>query len=161
MANSLNRVQVIGNLGADPEIRQTQSGDPIANFRIAASDSWKDKSSGEWKEKTEWIPVVAFGHSAKYAEQYLRKGMKVFVEGQFTTRKWTDQNGNDRYSTEVTISGFKGQVINLTPKSDADRQDSGSSSRSQSQSGGNGGGGGGYGGGYGAEEEIPFSMEWR
>ena len=160
MANSLNRVTIIGNLGADPEIRQTQSGDPIANLRVAVSDSWKDKSSGEWKEKTEWVPVTAFGQSAKYAEQYLRKGMKIYAEGAYTTRKWTDQNGNDRYSTEVTISAFKGQILNLTAKSDGDRQDSGSSSRSQTQtssSGGGGGYGGGSGGGYSdLDDTIPF-----
>jgi len=156
VANSLNRVTVIGNLGADPEIRQTQSGDSIANLRVAVSESWKDKASGEWKEKTEWVPVTAFGQPAKYAEQYLRKGMKVLCEGQFTTRKWADKDGNDRYTTEVTVSGFKGQIMNLSPKSDGDR-DTSSSNRSQSQSGGNSGGG------YGAldDDSIPFLYEWR
>lgn len=156
MANSLNRVTIIGNLGADPEIRQTQSGESIANLRVAVSDGWKDKASGEWKEKTEWVPVTAFGQPAKYAEQYLRKGMKIYCEGQFTTRKWQDQSGNDRYSTEVTVSGFKGQIINLSPKSDGD---SNSSNRSESRSSGSQSSGGGY--GAAIDDEIPFEMAWR
>lgn len=156
----LNKVQLIGNLCADPEIRKTQSGDPIANLRVATSERWTDRGSGEKREKTEFHNVVIFGGLAKIADQYLKKGSKVYLEGSLQTRKWQDKDGNDRYSTEVVLQNFGGNLIMLSGKSDGDRQDSGSSSRSQSQSGSSGGGGS-YGGGYGAEEEIPFSMEWR
>jgi single-strand DNA-binding protein len=150
MAGSLNKVRLIGNLCADPEIRKTQSGDPIANLRVATSESWKDKN-GDRKEKSEFHNVVIFGGIAKVAEQYLRKGMKIFLEGSLQTRKWQDQNGNDRYSTEVVIQNFGGQMIMLGGKSDGDRQDSGPSSRSETQTSGSVGG---YGNDY--DSEIPF-----
>jgi single-strand DNA-binding protein len=114
MAGSVNKVILIGNLGADPEIRRTQDGRPIANLRIATSDSWKDKSTGERKEKTEWHRVVIFNENlCRIAEQYLKKGSKVFIEGALQTRKWQDQSGQDRYSTEVVLQGFRGELTLL------------------------------------------------
>jgi single-strand DNA-binding protein len=111
MAGSVNKVILIGNLGADPEIRHTQDGRPIANLRIATSESWRDKATGERKEKTEWHRVVIFNENlCRIAEQYLKKGSKVFVEGQLQTRKWQDQSGQDRYSTEVVLQGFRGEL---------------------------------------------------
>jgi single-strand DNA-binding protein len=111
MAGSVNKVILVGNLGADPEIRRLNSGDPVVNFRLATSETWRDKNTGERKEKTEWHNVVIFNDSlAKVAEQYLKKGMKVYVEGQLQTRKWQDQSGNDRYSTEVVLQKFRGEL---------------------------------------------------
>lgn len=118
MAGSVNRVIIIGNLGADPEIRHTNDGRPIANLRIATSESWRDKSTGERKEKTEWHSVVIFSEGlCKIAEQYLRKGSKVYLEGQLQTRKWQDRDGNDRYSTEVVLQGFNATLVMLDGKS--------------------------------------------
>jgi single-strand DNA-binding protein len=114
MAGSVNKVILIGNLGADPEIRRTQDGRPIANLRIATSDSWKDKNTGERKEKTEWHRVVIFNENlCRIAEQYLKKGSKVFIEGALQTRKWQDQSGQDKYSTEVVLQGFRGELTLL------------------------------------------------
>jgi single-strand DNA-binding protein len=114
MAGSVNKVILVGNLGADPEIRRTQDGRPIANLRVATSDSWKDKATGERKEKTEWHRVVIFNENlCRIAEQYLKKGSKVFIEGQLQTRKWQDQSGQDRYSTEVVLQGFRGELTLL------------------------------------------------
>ena len=138
MAYALNKVMLIGNLGKDPEVRYTQDGRPIANLTIATSDSWNDKQ-GQRQERTEWHRVVIFGKLAEIAQQYLTKGQKIYIEGKLQTRKWTDQQGADRYTTEVMISGFDGQLIMLSPRG-----------------GGGGGGGGGFGGppqdagGYGA-----------
>src|SRR5205085_453156 len=107
MAGSVNKVILVGNLGADPEIRRTQDGRPIANLRVATSENWRDKASGERRERTEWHRVVIFSEGlAKIAEQYLKKGAKVYLEGQLQTRKWTDQQGIERYSTEVVLQGF-------------------------------------------------------
>src|SRR4030042_1821175 len=107
MAGSVNKVILIGNLGAAPEIRHTQDGRPIANLRVATSESWRDKASGERKERTEWHRVVIFNEGlAKIAEQYLKKGSKVYLEGQLQTRKWEDQRGQERYPTEVVLQGF-------------------------------------------------------
>lgn len=118
MAGSVNKVILVGNLGKDPEIRRTQDGRPIANLRIATSESWKDKNSGERKEKTEWHSVVIFNENlCKIVEQYLRKGSKVYIEGQLQTRKWQDQQGQDRYSTEVVLQGFNGTLTMLEGKS--------------------------------------------
>ena len=115
MSGSLNKVMLIGNLGADPEIRRTGSGDPIANLRIATSESWRDKQTGERKERTEWHTVVIFNEGlAKVAEQYLKKGMKIYVEGQLQTRKWQGSDGQDRYTTEVVLQRFRGQMEMLT-----------------------------------------------
>jgi len=114
MAGSVNKVILIGNLGADPEIRRTQDGRPVANLRLATSESWKDKTTGERKEKTEWHRVVIFNENlCRIAEQYLKKGSKVFIEGALQTRKWQDQSGQDRYSTEVVLQGFRGELTLL------------------------------------------------
>jgi single-strand DNA-binding protein len=114
MAGSVNKVILVGNLGRDPEIRRTQDGRPIANLRIATSESWRDKATGERREKTEWHSVVIFNENlCKVAEQYLKKGSKVYIEGQLQTRKWQDQSGQDRYSTEVVLQGFNGQLTML------------------------------------------------
>ena len=114
MAGSVNKVILIGNLGADPEIRRTQDGRPIANLRIATSESWRDKATGERKEKTEWHRVVIFNEGlCKVAEQYLKKGSKIYIEGQLQTRKWQDQSGQDKYSTEVVLQGFNSVLTML------------------------------------------------
>jgi single-strand DNA-binding protein len=114
MAGSVNKVILIGNLGADPEIKRTQDGRPIANLRIATSETWRDKNSGERKEKTEWHRVVIFSEGlCKIAEQYLKKGAKVYIEGQLQTRKWTDQNNVERYSTEVVLQNFNSTLTML------------------------------------------------
>lgn len=130
MAGSVNKVILIGNLGADPEIKRTQDGRPIANLRLATTDTWRDKNSGERKEKTEWHRVVIFNEGlCKVAEQYLKKGAKVYVEGQLQTRKWTDQSGVEKYSTEVVLQNFNSTLTML-----------------DGRAGGGSGGGGGYGG---------------
>ncbi len=114
MAGSVNKVILVGNLGADPEIRRTQDGRPIVNLRVATSDTWRDKATGERKERTEWHRVVIFSEPlAKVAEQYLKKGAKVYIEGQLQTRKWQDQQGQERYSTEVVLQGFNSQLTML------------------------------------------------
>src|SRR3977135_2882752 len=114
MAGSVNKFILIGNLGADPEIKRTQDGRPIANLRIATSETWRDKNSGERKEKTEWHRVVIFSEGlCKIAEQYLKKGAKVYIEGQLQTRKWTDQNNVERYSTEVVLQNFNSTLTML------------------------------------------------
>ena len=125
MAGSVNKVILIGNLGRDPEVRTLQNGNKVANLSLATSESWKDKSSGERKEKTEWHRVVIFGNLADIAEKYLKKGSKVYVSGSLQTRKWTDQSGTEKYTTEVVLQGFGGELTMLDGK------------------GGGGGGGGG------------------
>lgn len=121
MAGSLNKVQLIGNLGQDPEVRSLNNGGKVVNLSIATSESWRDKNSGERREKTEWHRVVIFSEGlAKVAEQYLRKGAKVYVEGQLQTRKWQDQNGNDKYSTEVVLQGFGCALTMLDGRRDGD-----------------------------------------
>lgn len=121
--NDLNQVTVTGRLGADPEIRRTQSGTPIANLRVAVSQSWRDKNSGERKERTEWIPVVIYSEGlCKVAEQYLRKGSRVLIQGEWKTRKWADQSGNDRYTTEVTLQGFDAKLLMLDGPNGGERQ---------------------------------------
>jgi len=114
VAGSVNKVILVGNLGKDPEIRAMQSGDKVANFSIATSESWKDKATGERREKTEWHRVVIFNEGlCRIAEQYLKKGAKVYLEGQLQTRKWQDKEGQDRYSTEVVLQGFNSQLTML------------------------------------------------
>ena len=114
MAGSVNKVILIGNVGADPEIRRTQDGRPIANLRIATSESWRDRNSGERREKTEWHTVVVFSEPlCKVIEQYVKKGAKLYIEGALQTRKWQDQNGNDRYSTEIVLQGFNSTLTML------------------------------------------------
>lgn len=156
MAASLNKVMLIGNLGKDPESRNTQSGSLIVNLTVATSETWKDRQSGEKKEKTEWHRVVIFNeHLGKIAEQYLRKGSKVYLEGQLQTRKWTDQSGQDKYTTEIVLTAYKGEIVML---SSADRHGEG-------QGGGqrqNGNGGQRQGSGWDRpqendlDDEIPF-----
>ena len=122
MAGSVNKVILIGNVGADPEIRRTQSGAAIANLRIATSESWRDKNSGERKEKTEWHTVVVFNEGlTKIVEQYVKKGSKLYLEGSLQTRKWQDQSGNDRYSTEVVLQAFNGTLTLLDGPKGEDR----------------------------------------
>jgi single-strand DNA-binding protein len=134
MAGSVNKVILIGNLGRDPEVRTFQNGGKVCNLRIATSETWKDRTSGERREKTEWHSVAIFSEPlARIAEQYLKKGSKVYIEGQLETRKWQDQSGQDRYSTEVVLRPYRGELTLL------DGRDGGGSS---------GGSGGGYGGGY-------------
>lgn len=141
MAGSVNKVIIVGNLGRDPEVRTFQNGGKVCNLRIATSENWKDRTTGERKERTEWHSVAIFSEPlARIAEQYLRKGSKVYIEGQLETRKWQDQSGQDRYTTEVVLRPYRGELTLL------DGRDGGSS-------GGGGGGGGGYmedqsGGGY-------------
>lgn len=114
MSGSLNKVMLIGNCGADPEIRRTQDGRPIANLRIATSETWRDKHTGERKEKTDWHQVVVFNEAlCKVIEQYVKKGAKLYIEGALQTRKWQDNNGNDRYSTEVVLQGFNATLTML------------------------------------------------
>ena len=146
MAGSVNKVILVGNLGKDPEVRRMTSGDPVVNLSIATSETWRDKASGEKKEKTEWHRVVIFNKNlADVAEKYLKKGAKVYVEGQLQTRKWTDKDGAEKYSTEVVLQNFRGELTMLDSR-----------------------GGGGDGGGRGAgeapasfqrdemDDEIPF-----
>ncbi len=129
MAGSVNKVILIGNLGADPEIRRTQDGRPIANLRIATSESWKDKNTGERKEKTEWHRVVIFSEGlCRIAEQYLKKGSKVYIEGQLQTRKWQDKDGHDKYSTEVVLQGFNSTLTMLDGRSGGGGASAGSDS---------------------------------
>jgi len=114
MAGSVNKVILVGNLGKDPEVRRMTSGEPVVNLSVATSDSWRDKATGERKERTEWHRVVIFNENlAKVAEQYLRKGSKVYLEGSLQTRKWTDKDGADKYSTEVVLQRFNGTLVML------------------------------------------------
>ena len=137
MAGSVNKVILVGNLGRDPEVRTFQNGGKVCNLRIATSENWKDRNTGERREKTEWHSVAIFSEPlARIAEQYLRKGSKVYIEGQLETRKWQDQSGQDRYSTEVVLRPYRGELTLLD-------------SRGEGGGGGGGYGGGGQGGGYG------------
>jgi single-strand DNA-binding protein len=161
MSGSVNKVILVGNLGRDPEIRRTQDGRPIANLRIATSENWRDKNTGERKERTEWHTVVIFNEGlCKVAEQYLRKGSKIYIEGQLQTRKWQDQSGQERYSTEVVLQGFNSVLTMLDT-----RQGGGGGDFASSGGGGDfgssgpmqgGGGGGGRGMGSDMDDEIPF-----
>jgi single-strand DNA-binding protein len=119
MAGSVNKVILVGNLGADPEIRSLNSGDRVANLRVATSETWRDKSSGERKEKTEWHRVVIFNDNlVKVAEQYLRKGSKIYLEGSIQTRKWADQSGVEKFSTEIVLQKFRGELTMLDGRGD-------------------------------------------
>jgi single-strand DNA-binding protein len=126
MAGSVNKVILVGNLGADPEIRSLGSGDRVANLRIATSETWRDRSSGERKEKTEWHRVVVFNENiVKVCEQYLRKGAKVYVEGSIQTRKWVDQAGVEKYSTEIVLQKFRGELTMLDGRGDTEQGEGG------------------------------------
>ena len=134
MAGSVNKVIIIGNLGRDPEVRTFQNGGQVCNMRIATSESWRDKNSGERKERTEWHNVVIFNeHLIKVAEQYLRKGSKVYVEGQLETRKYEDRDGNERYTTEVVLRPYRGE-LNILSSRDGDDDDGGEERGSRRES---------------------------
>jgi single-strand DNA-binding protein len=166
MAGSVNKVILVGNLGKDPEIRRTQDGRPIANLSVATSENWRDKATGERKEKTEWHRVVIFNEGlCKVAEQYLKKGAKVYIEGQLQTRKWTDQAGVEKYSTEVVLQGFNSTLTMLDGRSGGGGgsfagEDSGGDfgaaapSSAPRRAAGGGGGGGGRNGDM--DDDIPF-----
>jgi len=155
MAGSINKVILVGNLGADPEIRQTKDGRPIANLSIATSESWKDKNTGERREKTEWHRVVIFNEGlTRIAEQYLRKGSKVYLEGALQTRKWQDQNGQDKYTTEVVLQGFNGNLTMLDGRRDGQSNLGGQSDHGASSPMNDGPSGGG--GSYELNDDIPF-----
>ncbi|MBY5794607.1 single-stranded DNA-binding protein [Rhizobium leguminosarum bv. viciae] len=142
MAGSVNKVILIGNVGADPEIRRTQDGRPIANIRLATSETWRDRNSGERREKTEWHTVVVFNEGlCKVVEQYVKKGAKLYIEGQLQTRKWQDQQGQDRYSTEVVLQGFGSTLTMLDGRGEGGGASGGR---------GSGAGGNDYGDDYGA-----------
>jgi single-strand DNA-binding protein len=172
MASSVNKVILVGNLGRDPEVRRLNSGEPVVNLRVATSESWKDKQTGERKEKTEWHSVVIFNENlARVAEQYLKKGSKVYLEGQLQTRKWTDQQGQEKYTTEVVLQRFRGELTLLDGRGggagggDQDEEgggqvrsggDFGRSSpmeRRPAPAGGGGGGGSRY---NDLDDDIPF-----
>ncbi len=155
MAGSVNKVILVGNLGADPEVRHTQDGRPIVNLRIATSESWRDRNSGERREKTEWHRVVIFSEGlAKVAEQYLRKGSKVYIEGQLQTRKWQDQSGQDRYSTEVVLQGFNSTLTMLDSRNSGGGGGMGESSSNFDAGNPSSGGGGDF--SQDMDDEIPF-----
>ncbi len=181
MAGSVNKVILIGNLGRDPEVRNTQAGDPIVHLSVATSESWKDRQSGERRERTEWHRVVIFNeHLGKIAQQYLRKGSKVYLEGQLQTRKWQDQSGVEKYSTEVVLQRYRGELTMLDRRGEGGgdfgggggggfgnggQDDYGGGSGGGSGGGGGAPGGGGGSGGDGApsggggsdlDDEIPF-----
>ena len=159
MAGSVNKVILVGNLGRDPEIRHTQSGTKIANLSVATSDSWKDKATGERREKTEWHRVVIFNEGlAGIAEKYLQKGSKVYIEGSLQTRKWTDQSGQDKYTTEVVLQGFNSVLTMLDGRSGgAGGGDYGSGGDDYASGAPNQGGGAAPGGpGADLDDEIPF-----
>lgn len=156
MAGSVNKVILVGNLGKDPEIRSFQNGGKVANFSIATSESWKDKNTGEKREKTDWHNVAIFNEGlVRVAEQYLRKGSKVYIEGQLQTRKWTDQSGADKYTTEVVLQNYNGTLVMLDGRSDGGGSGGGSSGGMRNSGGGGGSswgndGGGSSGGNYGS-----------
>ncbi|MDM9621611.1 single-stranded DNA-binding protein [Rhizobium sp. S96] len=156
MAGSVNKVILIGNVGADPEIRRTQDGRPIANLRIATSETWRDRNSGERREKTEWHNVVVFNEGlCKVVEQYVKKGAKLYIEGALQTRKWQDQQGQDRYSTEVVLQGFGSTLTMLDGRGEGGGASSGfgGGGRSNNSNDYGGGSGGGYGDDYGAPSQ--------
>jgi single-strand DNA-binding protein len=181
MAGSVNKVILVGNLGRDPEVRRLGSGEPVVNLRIATSETWRDKQSGEKKERTEWHSVVIFNENlAKVAEQYLKKGSKIYIEGQLQTRKWQDQSGVEKYTTEIVLQRFRGELTILDSRGQGgsdeygegggameDRSGGGSSfGRSSPMGGGNaprqqpamagGGGGGGRSSSTHLDDDIPF-----
>lgn len=171
MAGSVNKVILVGNLGREPEARKMQDGNPVVNLSVATSESWKDKNTGERREKTEWHRVVIFNDRlAEVAQKYLRKGSKIYIEGQLQTRKWTDQSGVEKYSTEVVLQRFRGELQMLDRAGEGgggggggyggDGGGSGGGGGDYSQDSGSGGGSGGGGGGApsggGLDDDIPF-----
>ena len=177
MAGSVNKVILVGNLGRDPEVRRLSNGEPVVNLRIATSETWKDKGTGERKEKTEWHSVVIFNENlARVAEQYLKKGSKVYLEGQLQTRKWQDQQGQEKYTTEIVLQRFRGELTILDSRGGGGASEYGDEEPGQVRSGGDfgrsapmerrpapaqsssfGGGGGGGGSRYNdLDDDIPF-----
>jgi single-strand DNA-binding protein len=174
MAGSLNKVMIIGNLGRDPEVRSFQNGGKVCNLRIATSETWKDKNTGERREKTEWHSVAIFQEGlVRVAEQYLKKGSTVYIEGKLQTRKWQDQSGADKYTTEIVLQGYDGVMTMIGGRNDGGSGGGGGGYSGGDQGGGYGGGdqggnsggygggdqGGGQGGGGGSsdmDDEIPF-----
>jgi single-strand DNA-binding protein len=157
MAGSVNKVILIGNLGRDPEVRSMQNGGKVANLSIATSENWKDKNTGERKEKTEWHRVVIFGSLADIAERYLKKGSKVYVCGQLQTRKWTDQSGIEKYTTEVVLQGYGGELTMLDGRGDGAGGGGGYGASDPSGDGGGSGGGWDSGpSGGDMDDDIPF-----
>ncbi|PIB92211.1 single-stranded DNA-binding protein [Caulobacter sp. FWC2] len=156
MAGSVNKVILVGNLGADPEIRSLGSGDRVANLRIATSETWRDRTSGERKEKTEWHRVVIFNDNlVKVAEQYLRKGSTVYIEGAIQTRKWTDNTGAEKYSTEIVLQKFRGELTMLGGRGDGAGAGASSGGGDEYGGGYSGGGGGSSFGGGGGQRSQP------
>jgi single-strand DNA-binding protein len=167
MAGSVNKVILIGNLGRDPEVRSFSNGGKVCNLRIATSEQWRDKNSGERRERTEWHSVAIFNENlVRLAEQYLKKGSKVYLEGQLETRKWQDQSGQDRYSTEIVLRPYKGEMTFLDARGEGGGGGGGDDYRGGSSGGGASGGGygggdrdggqAGYGGPADMDDEIPF-----
>jgi single-strand DNA-binding protein len=164
MAGSINKVILIGNLGADPEVRTFQNGGKVCNLRIATSETWKDRDSGERRERTEWHSVVIRSEPLiRVAEQYLRKGSKIYVEGQLETRKWQDQSGQDRYSTEVVLRPYRSELTMLDSRGEdggggygGGQQGGGIDDHGGASGGAGGGASGGAGGGGIQDDEIPF-----
>ena len=174
MAGSVNKVILVGNLGRDPEVRNFQNGGKVVNLRIATSETWRDRNTGERKERTEWHSVAIFNEAlAKIAEQYLRKGSTVYIEGALETRKWQDQSGQDRYTTEIVLRPYNGNMTLLGGRGEGGGASGGDGGYDDYQGGGSGGGygggsggGGGYGGGRSSggggggrsdlDDEIPF-----
>lgn len=175
MAGSVNKVIIIGNLGRDPEVRSFPSGGKVCNLNIATSENWKDRNTGEKRERTEWHRVAIYSEPlVRVAEQYLRKGSKVYIEGQLETRKWQDQSGQDRYTTEIALRPYRSELTMLDGRNDGgggggggyggggggydDRGGSGGDFGGDDRGGSGGGGGGGFGGGGGSDldDEIPF-----
>ena len=152
----VNKATIIGNLGRDPEIKYTQSNVPVANFSVATTESWKDKTSGEWQEKTEWHRIVAWRHLAERAERYLKKGKQVYIEGRIETRKWTGKDGNDRYTTEIVAN----QLMLLGRRDDGEGSGSGGNAQQQNGPKSSGGFSGpdlpADGGGPDEDDDLPF-----
>ena len=152
MAGSVNKSIILGNLGSDPEIRTFQNGNKVCNLRIATSERWRDKASGEQKEKTEWHQVAVFSEGlVKVCEQYLKKGSSVYIEGKLQTRKWQDQSGNDRYSTEVVLQGFDSKLVMLGNSSggNSDNRGGGSANNGYQEPAGD------------PSQDIPFNKSWK
>lgn len=164
MAGSVNKVILVGNLGRDPEVRTMQNGGKVCNLSVATSERWRDRNSGDMQERTEWHRVVVFDEKiAEVCERYLKKGAKVFLEGQLQTRKWTDQGGQEKYTTEVVLQRFRGNLVMLDGRGEGGGADYSGGGGDYGQGGGYGGGsggGGGYGGGAPSggdlDDEIPF-----
>ncbi len=151
--SSVNKVILVGNLGRDPEVRHTQDGKPIVNLSIATSETWRDRSSGERKEKTEWHRVVIFNEAlAKVAEQYLKKGSTVYLEGQLQTRKWTDKDGAEKYSTEIVLQQYRGELTMFGGKPSGGSDDQSKPVFDKTKAGG---------ATANLDDDVPFIMEWR